>query len=149
MDVEKFLDWEIDVDRFFDVIDVPESKQVKMVANRLKSIAAVWWDRLIVHRQRQRKNPISTWRRIKQLMLKRFNSRDRFSLSPLVSIKNLERKQLPSPRMYQTSVKGGYDENMKEKLSKDLGYGGKLSHDADMENKKALTIKRSNFLSWK
>jgi len=132
MDVEEFLDWEVEADRFFDVRDVPESKQVKMVANKLKSTAAVWWDRLVVHRRRQRKYPIRTWRRMKQLMIERFNSRGRLSLSPLVSIENLERKQLPSPRMYQTLVNGGYDGNAKEQLSKDLGDGGKLSHDASI-----------------
>lgn len=36
-----------------------------------------------------------------------FSSRGRLSLSPLASIENLERKQLSSPRMYQTPVKGG------------------------------------------
>lgn len=36
-----------------------------------------------------------------------FSSRGRLSLSPLSSIENLEKKQLSSPRMYQTPVKGG------------------------------------------
>ncbi|CAJ2652834.1 unnamed protein product [Trifolium pratense] len=76
MGVDEFLDWQIDVDRFFDVMDVPEHKQVKMVAIRLKSTAAVWWDRLVVERKRQRKNPIRTWRKMKQLMLERFLPED-------------------------------------------------------------------------
>jgi hypothetical protein len=58
MGVEEFLDWQIDVDTFFDVMDVPEGKQVKMVAIRLKSTAAVWWDRLVAQRRRQQKNPL-------------------------------------------------------------------------------------------
>ncbi|KAL9674865.1 hypothetical protein QQ045_003064 [Rhodiola kirilowii] len=53
MGVEEFLDWQIDVDRFLDVLGVPESKQAKMVAIRLKDIAAVWWDKLVVQRRRQ------------------------------------------------------------------------------------------------
>jgi len=43
-------------------------------------------------------------------MIERFNSRGRLSLSPLVSIEKLERKQLSSPRMYQPPVKGGHIE---------------------------------------
>ncbi|KAI5382312.1 Rop guanine nucleotide exchange factor 11, variant 6 [Lathyrus oleraceus] len=38
--------------RFFDVMGAPENKQVKMVAIRMKSNVVVWWDKIIIHRQR-------------------------------------------------------------------------------------------------
>ncbi|KAL9665221.1 hypothetical protein QQ045_020634 [Rhodiola kirilowii] len=36
---------------------------------RLKSVAFVWWDKLVIQRQRERKVPIIRWRRMKQLMM--------------------------------------------------------------------------------
>ena len=47
-----------------------------MVAIRLKNTVAVWWDKIIVQRKRQRKEPIKTWRRMKRLMLERFLPED-------------------------------------------------------------------------
>lgn len=41
MGMKKFWDWKIDIYRFFDVMGVPENKQAKMVAIRMKSIADV------------------------------------------------------------------------------------------------------------
>jgi len=47
-----------------------------MVAIRLKSTIVVWWDTLVGQRQRQRKIPIQTWRKMKQLTLERFLPED-------------------------------------------------------------------------
>ncbi|CAA7040801.1 unnamed protein product [Microthlaspi erraticum] len=58
------------------MMSVPESKQVKMVAIRLKKTAVVWWYKIVIQRQRQRNGPVKTWRRMKQLMLDRFLPED-------------------------------------------------------------------------
>ncbi|XP_062005947.1 uncharacterized protein LOC133723132 [Rosa rugosa] len=43
MSMEELLDWFFEVERFFNLIDVPENKQVKMVSRKLKNDAAYWW----------------------------------------------------------------------------------------------------------
>nr|GEV23745.1 hypothetical protein CTI12_AA288430 [Tanacetum cinerariifolium] len=58
--------------KYFELMDIPEDSQVKYVAYKLKGAASSWWDNLQTGRQRQRKQPILTWRKMKRVMFARF-----------------------------------------------------------------------------
>ena len=66
--IEEFLDWLAEVDRFFAYKDVPEERRVKTVACKLKGGASVWWERIQSRRLREERHPVRTWSRMKQLM---------------------------------------------------------------------------------
>ena len=72
LDIEGFLDWLTEVDRFFEYVELPKDGKVKFVAYRLKGGASVWWDRLRETRMREGRGPVQTWRRMKQLLRDRF-----------------------------------------------------------------------------
>ena len=43
LNIEGFMDWVADIDRFFYYIDVTEEKLVKLVACKLKGGVPGWW----------------------------------------------------------------------------------------------------------
>ncbi|KAG6382363.1 hypothetical protein SASPL_157967 [Salvia splendens] len=51
LNIEGFLDWVAEVDRFFEHTDVQEKKRASMVACRLKGEASAWWDRTLQERE--------------------------------------------------------------------------------------------------
>ena len=60
LDIESFLNWIYEVDKFFDIAYVPMEKQVKFVVYKLKRGATAWWDQLQVSGRRQRKQLVMT-----------------------------------------------------------------------------------------
>ncbi|GKC05033.1 hypothetical protein Tco_0996643 [Tanacetum coccineum] len=43
LDIEVVLDWLYEVDKFFDIMEVLEEEQVKVVAYELRGGAGAWW----------------------------------------------------------------------------------------------------------
>lgn len=72
LDVEAFLDWIYEVEKCFEMLEVPEDRQAKYVAHKLKGGAAAWWEMTQNNRRRQGKMIITSWRKMKKSMIARF-----------------------------------------------------------------------------
>ncbi|XP_039138745.1 uncharacterized protein LOC120276074 [Dioscorea cayenensis subsp. rotundata] len=69
---EDFLDWVFEVEKFFELMNIPEEAQVRYVAFKLKGAALPWWDNAQASRHHLRKQPVQSWSKMKQLMCARF-----------------------------------------------------------------------------
>ncbi|GJZ52625.1 putative nucleotidyltransferase, ribonuclease H [Tanacetum coccineum] len=72
LNIKDFLDWIAEVERFFEFVDIPENKQVKLVAYRLKGWASSWWEQVQNQRKRVGKQPTRSWPKMKRMLMGRF-----------------------------------------------------------------------------
>ncbi|GJS53942.1 transposon ty3-I gag-pol polyprotein [Tanacetum coccineum] len=72
LDIEAVLDWLYEVDKFFDIMEVPEEEQVKVVTYKLRGGARAWWQREQDNRRAQGRRPLDTWIRMKRMIKGRF-----------------------------------------------------------------------------
>ena len=72
LNIEDFIDWLADIDKFFDYIRVPKENRVTLVACRLKGGVSAWWERLQTKRIREGKQPVKTWYKMRQLLKRDF-----------------------------------------------------------------------------
>ena len=68
MNIEDFIDWLANIDKFFDYMGVSEEKRVRLVACRLKGRASAWWETLQTRRVHEGKQPVRTWYKLRQLL---------------------------------------------------------------------------------
>ncbi|GKV29618.1 hypothetical protein SLEP1_g38525 [Rubroshorea leprosula] len=90
---DEFIDWLHTVERVFELKDIPDDKRVKLVAIKLKKHASIWWENLKRSREREGRNKIRTWEKMRQELIRKFLP-DRYYQDNFVKFHNLQQKSL-------------------------------------------------------
>jgi len=67
-----FIYWLCTVERVLELKDVPDDKLVKLVAIKLKKHASIWWENLKRQREREGRNKIKTWDKMRRELTRKF-----------------------------------------------------------------------------
>ncbi|GLU23899.1 hypothetical protein SLE2022_398740 [Rubroshorea leprosula] len=90
---DEFIDWLHTVERVFELKDIPDDKRVKLVAIKLKKHASIWWENLKRSREREGRNKIRTWEKMRRELTRKFLP-DRYYQDNFVKFHNLQQKSL-------------------------------------------------------
>lgn len=85
--IEDFLDWVQQTEQFFDYMEVPKYKQVKLMSIKLRGMTAAWWEQTQCIRRREDKKDVVTWAKMKQLLRQKFLPRRLIPKVPKLSTK--------------------------------------------------------------
>ncbi|GKV07344.1 hypothetical protein SLEP1_g19138 [Rubroshorea leprosula] len=89
----EFINWLHTVERVFELKDIPDDKRVKFVAIKLKKHASIWWENLKRSREREGRNKIRTWEKMRRELTRKFLP-DRYYQDNFVKFHNLQQKSL-------------------------------------------------------
>ncbi|GKV27101.1 hypothetical protein SLEP1_g36308 [Rubroshorea leprosula] len=89
----EFIDWLYTVECVFELKDIPDDKRVKLVAIKLKKHASIWWENLKRSREREGRNKIRTWEKMRRELTRKFLP-DRYYQDNFVKFHNLQQKYL-------------------------------------------------------
>nr|GEV77484.1 reverse transcriptase domain-containing protein [Tanacetum cinerariifolium] len=70
--LDEFIDWLSTVERIFNLRDVPEKLNVKLVAIKLRKSASLWCNHVKNQRVKDGKSKVETWAKMKKLLLAKF-----------------------------------------------------------------------------
>ncbi|KAI9177434.1 hypothetical protein LWI28_015231 [Acer negundo] len=92
MQPDEFVEWLNTADRIFEY-QVPEHRKVKLVAFKLRMHASFWWENLKKQRDRERRNKILTWIKMKKELTRNYLL-DNYRQDVFLKIQNFRQKDL-------------------------------------------------------
>jgi retrotransposon gag protein len=72
LDGDEFLEWLRTVERTFDYKNTDEDRKVKIVALKLRKYASTWWASKCAKREREGKDKIRSWEKMRKQMKEKF-----------------------------------------------------------------------------
>uniref|UniRef100_A0A2N9H3H4 Integrase catalytic domain-containing protein n=1 Tax=Fagus sylvatica TaxID=28930 RepID=A0A2N9H3H4_FAGSY len=93
MQPDDFIDWLTTIERIFDFKDVPENRKVKVVAIKLRKHASIWWEHLKRQREREGRERITTWVKMKR-ELKRKYLLDHYKQDAFMKFHNFKQREM-------------------------------------------------------
>jgi hypothetical protein len=64
-----FINWILDWEKYFNYWEIYDEEKVRLVSNKLESVAAKWWDDIQDDRVHQGKQEICSWQRMKKRLI--------------------------------------------------------------------------------
>ena len=72
LDLKEYLDWEVDIDHFFEWYDTSEVRKIRFAKIKLINQAKLYWHNLEHLAEHRKQEPIRTWEEMKEKLHKKY-----------------------------------------------------------------------------